>query len=88
MLRRVGLPDAARRMRAYPHELSGGMRQRVVIAMGPSHGTRCNYCREPTTALDVTVQAQIPQTAKELSAKPQHGDPIGYPRPRGYSRNV
>jgi peptide/nickel transport system ATP-binding protein/oligopeptide transport system ATP-binding protein len=59
MLGKVGIPDAARRMQDYPHQMSGGMRQRVMIAMALACNPKLIIADEPTTALDVTIQAQI-----------------------------
>jgi len=69
MLERVHIPDPARRLSAYPFELSGGLRQRVMIAMALSLKPQVLIADEPTTALDVTVQAQILRLLKELQAE-------------------
>jgi peptide/nickel transport system ATP-binding protein len=69
VLTRVGIPDAARRLGAYPHEFSGGMRQRVAIATALLHGPDVIVADEPTTALDVSIQAQILAEMKALAAE-------------------
>jgi len=66
LLEAVGIPDAARRLKEYPHQFSGGMRQRAVIAMALACDPELLICDEPTTALDVTIQAQILELLQEL----------------------
>jgi oligopeptide transport system ATP-binding protein len=69
MLEHVGIPDAHERVDSYPHEFSGGMRQRVMIAMALSCQPELLIADEPTTALDVTIQAQILELIKRLKAE-------------------
>lgn len=69
MLKLVGIPDAESRVNNYPHEMSGGMRQRVMIAMALACEPKLLIADEPTTALDVTIQAQIMELLRELREK-------------------
>ena len=69
LLERVGIPDAQSRMNQYPYELSGGMRQRVMIAIAMISSPRILIADEPTTALDVTIQAQILELLREIQEK-------------------
>lgn len=71
MLERVGIPDAARRIRDYPHQFSGGQRQRVMIAMSLALNPDILIADEPTTALDVTIQAQILELLRQLQREMQ-----------------
>jgi peptide/nickel transport system ATP-binding protein/oligopeptide transport system ATP-binding protein len=73
LMERVGIPRARDRARSYPHEFSGGMRQRVMIAMALSSSPRLLIADEPTTALDVTIQAQILDEIKQLRAETNAG---------------
>ena len=73
MLEQVGINNVEKRMKQYPHELSGGMRQRVMIAMGLICHPKLLIADEPTTALDVTIQAQILELMKELQKKNHMG---------------
>jgi len=69
LLELVGIPDAGQRLRDYPHQFSGGMRQRVMIAIALACDPKVLIADEPTTALDVTIQAQIIELVKELRRK-------------------
>ncbi|MDI3480921.1 MAG: peptide/nickel transport system ATP-binding protein [Tepidanaerobacteraceae bacterium] len=69
MLKMVGIPSAEQRVREYPHQMSGGMRQRVMIAMALSCNPALLIADEPTTALDVTIQAQILELMKDLKER-------------------
>lgn len=69
LLKDVGIHDVEKRFRQYPHEFSGGMRQRIVIAIALACKPKILICDEPTTALDVTIQAQILQLLKHLQQK-------------------
>jgi oligopeptide/dipeptide ABC transporter ATP-binding protein len=73
MMERVGIPHARERLRSYPHEFSGGMRQRVMIAMALSCSPKLLIADEPTTALDVTIQAQILDELRQLRADTDSG---------------
>ena len=80
LLKKVRMPDAALMLGRYPHQLSGGMRQRVMIAMALSCRPKLLIADEPTTALDVTIQAQILNIIRELQERSRHGRDLHHPR--------
>ena len=87
MLDRVGIPQARTRVDDYPHQFSGGMRQRAMIAMALSNDPALLIADEPTTALDVTVQAQILDLLQELQKDFNSADHHHHPRPRRRGRD-
>ena len=88
LLKMVGIPDPARRLKNFPHEMSGGMAQRVMIAMALACEPELLIADEPTTALDVTIQAQILDLMRNLRDETGTGDHPHHPRPGRRRRDV
>jgi peptide/nickel transport system ATP-binding protein len=88
MLATVGIPAPQKRIDEYPHQLSGGMRQRVMIAMALSCEPKLLIADEPTTALDVTTQAQVMEQIVKLQEQFRHVGGAGHPRPRRGRREL
>ena len=87
MLDRVGIPDPHRRVKDYPHAFSGGMRQRAMIAMALSASPKLLIADEPTTALDVTIQAQILDLLRSAARRFGMARDLRHPRPRRRRRH-